>query len=30
VIDDRKNGVVDEEHANPNAYKPVLTLTAVS
>jgi (E)-4-hydroxy-3-methylbut-2-enyl-diphosphate synthase len=29
VIDDRKNGVVLEEHANPNAYKQVLTLTAV-
>jgi (E)-4-hydroxy-3-methylbut-2-enyl-diphosphate synthase len=29
VIEDRKNGVTDEDHANPNAYKPVLTLTAV-
>ena len=29
VIADRKNGVIVEDHANPNAYKPVLTLTAV-
>src|SRR5215203_28224 len=29
VIEDRKNGVSEDDHANPNAYKPVLTLTAV-
>jgi (E)-4-hydroxy-3-methylbut-2-enyl-diphosphate synthase len=29
VIEDRKNGVVHDDHANPNAYKPVLQLTAV-
>lgn len=28
VLEDRKNGVVDET-LNPNAYKPMLTLTAV-
>jgi (E)-4-hydroxy-3-methylbut-2-enyl-diphosphate synthase len=28
VLEDRKNGVVDES-LNPNAYKPILTLTAV-
>ena len=28
VLEDRKNGVVDES-LNPNAYKPMLTLTAV-
>jgi len=29
VIADRKDGVTEDAHANPNAYKPVLTLTAV-
>jgi (E)-4-hydroxy-3-methylbut-2-enyl-diphosphate synthase len=29
VIEDRKNGVTEDTHANPNAYKPMLTLTAV-
>lgn len=29
VIEDRKNGITEDDHANPNAYKQVLTLTAV-
>lgn len=29
VIEDRKNGVASDDHANPNAYKPMLTLTSV-
>ena len=29
AAEDKRNGVEPESHANPNAYKPSLTLTPV-
>ena len=29
VVEDKRAGIEPEEHQNPNAYKPTLTLTAV-